>query len=401
MLVRCMMAMMSSSSAKYSKIVVKERTYACTDGVKVATRHWSNDFEYESEYHHRTRKILCLHGWLDNAASFNQLAPCLIENLSVGSSSSDTDNIPTEIVALDFPGHGLSSHKSVDGPPQLLAEYAYYVAELIEALQWGDNGSTSNMQDGKTTHDNDTQRSETTINDNSDKESNKIILVGHSMGSGVAIVLCAAFPEWFSGLVLLEGGLVARSAHDASRHVRAACQRRLRSNRTLFPNVNDESLTSNTRAKVYSNLEAAIKARLSTTERMPGDQTLSYEAARDMVVRATLPANIYYNDDEAVVFRHDPRLQWPSLQYYTREQVEAFMRDVRTSTVPTCFLSATDGWPTDAWIESVVNNELQPVHLKQLSGSHHFHADPDTVGAVAREVVAFIYEDLNRIPKSK
>lgn len=104
------------------------------------------------------------------------------------------DIIPTVIVALDFPGHGLSSHKSVDGPPQLLAEYAYYVAELIEALQWGDNGSTATMEDGKTTHDNDTQQSETTINDNSGKESNKIILVGHSMGSGVAIVLCAAFP---------------------------------------------------------------------------------------------------------------------------------------------------------------------------------------------------------------
>jgi len=395
-MLRCMLAMMSSSSAKYSKVVVTERTYACTDGVKLSTRR----FESESDDNHRrTRKILCLHGWLDNSASFNRLAPCLLENLSLGSSSSDdtikenVDIIPTEIVALDFPGHGLSSHKSVDGPPQLLAEYAYYAAELIEALQWGDNGSTATMEDGKTVHDNDTQQSETTINDNS-KESNKIILVGHSMGSGVAIVLCAAFPEWFSGLVLLEGGLVARSANDASRHVRSACQRRLRSNRTLFPNVNDETSTSssNTRAKVYSNLEAAIKARLSTTERMPGDQTLSYEAARDMVVRATLPANKNENDNEAVVFRHDPRLQWPSLQYYTREQVEAFMRDVRTSTVPTCFLSAADGWPTDAWIESVVKDELQPVHLKQLSGSHHFHADPDTVGAVAREVVAFINE---------
>ena len=140
--------MLSSSSAKYSKVVVTERTYACTDGVKLSTRHWSNDFESESNGNHRrTRKILCLHGWLDNSASFNRLAPCLLENLSLGSSSSDdtikenVDIIPTVIVALDFPGHGLSSHKSVDGPPQLLAEYAYYAAELIEALQWGDNGS--------------------------------------------------------------------------------------------------------------------------------------------------------------------------------------------------------------------------------------------------------------------
>ena len=45
-----------------------------------------------------TRKILCLHGWLDNAASFNRLAPLLL----------DSTETPTEIVCLDFPGHGLS-----------------------------------------------------------------------------------------------------------------------------------------------------------------------------------------------------------------------------------------------------------------------------------------------------
>ena len=106
------------------------------------------------------------------------------------------------------------------------------------------------------------------------------------MGSGVAVVLSAAFPEWFSSLVLLEGGLVARNAKDASRHVRAACQRRLKSNRTLFPSATSNNENEGTilpRAKVYSNLDAAIEARLSTTRRMPGDQFLSYEAAKDMV----------------------------------------------------------------------------------------------------------------------
>ena len=38
-------------------------------------------------------KILALHGWLDNAASFNQLAPKLAE-------------IGYEVVAIDFAGHG-------------------------------------------------------------------------------------------------------------------------------------------------------------------------------------------------------------------------------------------------------------------------------------------------------
>jgi alpha-beta hydrolase superfamily lysophospholipase len=70
---------------------------------------------------------------------------------------------PTELVALDFPGHGLSGHKSADGPPQLLAEFAYYVAECLEALQWGSAGGEN---DGE-----------------------KVIIIGHSMGGMCLICL--------------------------------------------------------------------------------------------------------------------------------------------------------------------------------------------------------------------
>ena len=294
-----------------------------------------------------------------------------------------------------------------------LPEYAYYVAELVEALQWGKGtGSGNNNSDRgsrtvvgninqNTNIKEETQQPDSTITSSDSiqdnitiNNNNKIILCGHSMGSGVAIVLSAAFPEWFSSIILLEGGLVARNAQDASRHVRAACQRRLKSNKTLFPNgsnnVNGETILP--RAKPYNNLDAAIEARLSTTSRMPGDQYLSYEAARDMVLRATSPAKPDEEDDTSVVFRHDPRLQWPSLQYYTREQVEAFFNDIYTSGIPVCYLYAVDGWPVDKWGEEMLTNVLKPGYLKKLSGSHHLHADPDSVTAVAEEIVKFLKE---------
>eukprot|EP00578_Thalassiosira_sp_NH16_P025137 CAMPEP_0181087406 /NCGR_PEP_ID=MMETSP1071-20121207/6254_1 /TAXON_ID=35127 /ORGANISM="Thalassiosira sp., Strain NH16" /LENGTH=418 /DNA_ID=CAMNT_0023169289 /DNA_START=71 /DNA_END=1327 /DNA_ORIENTATION=- len=414
------------STASSSRAIVTEKTYSCSDGVKLAARYWAN-FEGSPSQH--TRKILCLHGWLDNAASFDRLAPILLDSLSPSSTAiAVTAHIPTEIVALDFPGHGLSGHKSVDGPPQLLAEYAYYVAELVEALQWGDGNasnsvpvsrtvvdninSNSNSRNTSNTEGNSKQSTRSDSNNDvdingTDKEggNSKIILMGHSMGSGVSTVLCAAFPEWFSALVLLEGGIVARNAHDVSRHVRAACQRRLKSNRTLFPNANGSNNGSSTdgaaalpRAKVYSNLDSAIEARLSTTRRMPGDQFLSYEAARDMVMRATAPANLASSSaaasvgHDSVVFRHDPRLQWPSLIYYTREQVETFYSDVHMSNIPVCLLWAADGWPTDTWAEKMRNDVLKPIYSKRLSGSHHFHADPDTVNGVARDILLFMEE---------
>jgi pimeloyl-ACP methyl ester carboxylesterase len=233
---------------------------------------------------------------------------------------------------------------------------------------------------------------------NTYERDNKINLIGHSMGAGVSVVLVAAFPELFASVTLLEGaGPLARNAKDCSRHVRAACQRRLKSNKTLFPGgTNGDNVA--VRAKVYRNLDAAIEARLDTTRRMPGDQYLSIEAARDMVMRATVEATVAAatsNSSEdgttrPVTFRHDPRLQWPSLQYYTREQVEAFYSDVCDSNVPVSILMAEDGWPVDSWSQSAVNDILKPCQMKLLKGSHHFHADPDTVGDVAAEIVSFL-----------
>ena len=43
--------------------------------------------------------LLCLHGWLDNSASFQPLNQYLSD---------------FHVIAIDLPGHGLSDHKSPD-----------------------------------------------------------------------------------------------------------------------------------------------------------------------------------------------------------------------------------------------------------------------------------------------
>jgi pimeloyl-ACP methyl ester carboxylesterase len=108
--------------------ITTERSFTCSDGVKLAVKCWSNGGSMTEP----TKKILCLHGWLDNAASFNRLAPLLLDSLSP--LSDEQQQQPMEIMALDFPGHGLSGHKSVDGPPQLLAEVSYLYIEEVSFL---------------------------------------------------------------------------------------------------------------------------------------------------------------------------------------------------------------------------------------------------------------------------
>jgi len=98
--------------------------------------------------------LLALHGWLDNAASFDRLAPLLCTQF--------------HIVALDLPGHGRSGWR----PAGTWYHYVDYLGDALAAvdvLGWQRFG-----------------------------------LLGHSLGGAVASVLAAACPERIDRLLLIE-----------------------------------------------------------------------------------------------------------------------------------------------------------------------------------------------------
>jgi hypothetical protein len=101
-----------------------------------------------------------------------------------------------------------------------------------------------------------------------------------------------------------------------------------------------------------------------------------------MVLRGTKPV-----EGGGVQFIHDPRLQWPSIQYFTREQVEGLYHDIQC---PTAVLLAEDGWPFEPEIYQRTIDILQPTVTHKLPGSHHFHTDPATAERVAQEVIKFL-----------
>ncbi|XP_030882931.1 serine hydrolase-like protein 2 isoform X2 [Leptonychotes weddellii] len=65
--------------------------------------------------------VLCLHGWLDNANSFDRLIPLLPKDF--------------HYVAMDFGGHGLSSHYS-PGLPYYQENFVSDVRRVVAALKW-------------------------------------------------------------------------------------------------------------------------------------------------------------------------------------------------------------------------------------------------------------------------
>ncbi|NWH82844.1 SEHL2 protein, partial [Piaya cayana] len=67
------------------------------------------------------RPVLCLHGWLDNANTFDKLIPLLPKDCYY--------------VAMDFSGHGLSSHRPAGSAYHFL-DYVCDVCWVTAALQW-------------------------------------------------------------------------------------------------------------------------------------------------------------------------------------------------------------------------------------------------------------------------
>jgi pimeloyl-ACP methyl ester carboxylesterase len=313
--------------------------------------------------------ILALHGWLDNCRSFYYLAPQLVDRLKG----------TAEIVALDLPGHGWSSHKSLDGPPVVLTEALYYVKDAIDKLGW-------NKPSDK---DKDSHDESSDDNDNVDEIPTELTLLGHSMGGGIAMAYAGVYPEQVDKLVMLDvygpmAGQADKTCSVIKSHIESR-QHGVRSHR------------------VYPSLERAIQARRMTASKAPGKQSLSLEAATEMVQRATEPVRIVSSDEDdgnnndsgvsgnggdAVQFKHDTRLVWSSIQYLMPEQVDALARAVEC---PTCIIAGEEGWPFKQDRIDTVLSLLEPVH-HILPGSHHLHADPDSCEAVLDVVLDFVAE---------
>jgi pimeloyl-ACP methyl ester carboxylesterase len=126
-------------------------------------------------------RVLCLHGWLDNAASFTPLAPMLDQ---------------LDLFALDLPGHGYSEHRHQTARYHFI-DYLWDVDALLDALDWED-----------------------------------CHLIGHSLGAAVASVYCAGAPERVRSATLLDGlGPISVSPDSSSGRLRRSMLKNRRESR--------------------------------------------------------------------------------------------------------------------------------------------------------------------------
>ena len=172
------------------------------------------------------------------------------------------------------------------------------------------------------------------------------------MGAGVSLLFAGAFPEKVNKLVLVEGfGPVTADASKCANNLRRSleAEKKYRLKASAAPGGDT--------SKIYPTLADAVEARIKSLASYPGTQTLSQEAALDLVARyfefsmescysltplafssrgtyrvdAGTGAPLSLSEEEAdrdcvlgdgaVRFRHDPRMVLQTRVYLTNEQV--------------------------------------------------------------------------------
>ncbi|WP_189637825.1 alpha/beta hydrolase [Thalassotalea sp. HSM 43] len=170
------------------------------------------------------KTILCLHGWLDNAASFLPLFEQLQQSQSALLSR-------CRFIAIDWPGHGLSDHRGGD------AHYHFvdYVDDLYQLLHH--------------------------------LKLQKITLLGHSMGGMVSTLFAGTFAEKVEQLLLIESvGLITETDEPG---------------KLLRQGIESRAKQSQKNKTLHKDIDSAVKARMNVSD-------LDYDSAQKIVSRATV-----------------------------------------------------------------------------------------------------------------
>jgi pimeloyl-ACP methyl ester carboxylesterase len=173
--------------------------------------------------------VLALHGWLDNAGSFDGLAPLLPG---------------VRLVALDLPGHGRSEHR----PPQCPYDFIYWVPDVLgaaDALGW-----------------------------------DQLQIIGHSLGASVGAFVAGTVPRRVRGLVLVDalGPTTTEPPGTPSALASAVARRRkhIGPSKRVHPGVEDAAAVLRTVNPTLTQ-RAALALAARGTRQVPGGYGWSFD----------------------------------------------------------------------------------------------------------------------------
>ena len=270
------------------------------NGLTLSVKTWGNP---------QDKPILAIHGWQDNAATFDELAP----------------RVPGFYwIVPDMPGHGLSDHRGT-GADYHLWSYCTEVLLLAKAFNL-----------------------------------NHFILLGHSMGGGIANLVAGLAPDRVSKLVLLDVlGVITTGSENTLEQMRKGLSQRV-----------DKAPR---KPGLYSTREKAIAARAKNG--------ITLEAA------ALLGARGIANNESGFYWQHDQRLSRRSLLSMSEEQMASVISAV---SCPVLVVGSQQAVFRQEVVEAR-KKLFKDVQVITLEGGHHQHLDGD-VDRVAELVGNFLWD---------
>jgi pimeloyl-ACP methyl ester carboxylesterase len=182
------------------------------ENYRFAVREWHAD---------KPQKILALHGWLDNAASFDELAPHLSDY---------------HLVAVDLPGHGWSDHRPLQGSYNIWDDLVDLI-RLIDKLGW---------QHGH--------------------------VLGHSRGAMIGFLLAVTQPKRVSSLIGLDALTpLPKPVEEAPKNLRDFVRGYLSLAHKKLPSYASEEAALNARLQASDMSEDAARLLLHRGLRKEGD----------------------------------------------------------------------------------------------------------------------------------
>lgn len=277
-------------------------------------------------------KVLCVHGWLDNAGSFERLIPFILDH--------NDNHSKYHIIAMDMPGVGHSSHK----PPG--ADYTTFsnileMRRVTQQLGW-----------------------------------KKLTLLSHSLGAHFSFMYSCIYPDQIESMISID------LAHPITRQVNNW-------NVTIANSIEDhfkceyhheDDPTTNIRVPVYSEVDAIKRL-------MDGhSSSLTRESAEVMLKRGAKKQRWGFT------FNRDVRLRHLSLEM--RPDDDLMLQFLKGPFRPNLFIIRANRSPyhrpEDVRMKYYELFELNCPLFRDtmLDGTHHLHMN--SPGLVAKAVNEFL-----------
>eukprot|EP00092_Neocalanus_flemingeri_P017820 GFUD01019284.1.p1 GENE.GFUD01019284.1~~GFUD01019284.1.p1 ORF type:complete len:332 (-),score=109.14 GFUD01019284.1:206-1201(-) len=269
---------------------------------------------------------IVLHGWLDNAGSFDTLAPLFPAG--------------HKLLCLDYPGHGHSSPLPA-GQVYHYLESLSYIQRVASHMGWDRFG-----------------------------------LVGHSMGAGMCSLYAATFPEHVQALIMID--LVKPS----SRRLDEVVERTRNAVQSL---LSIEKKLKEKPDKVYKTEEEALNRLLESANFMHGENAVTEESARTILKRGLKPSCC----GSGFVYTRDLRHRIPSLYGLPPEFLEQFAKNIKCPHLLIKATGSQD-YDSEELIQKILEiySDNPNYQFATVEGSHHVHLNSPHL--VAPEIGSFI-----------